>query len=58
MFKVIVAGSRDFDQYILLKAKMVHYLSRYKPHEVEIVSGGARGADSLGERFAKEKVVT
>lgn len=55
MFKVIVAGSRDFNDYILLRRKMIHYLSRKKPHEVEIVSGGARGADALGERFAKEK---
>lgn len=55
MFRVIVAGSRDFNDYELLKRKMIHYLSRYKPHEVEIVSGGARGADALGERFAKEK---
>ena len=55
MFRVIVAGSRNFNDYELLKRKMIHYLSRYKPHEVEIVSGGARGADALGERFAKEK---
>lgn len=55
MFKVIVAGSRDFNDYELLKRKMIHFLSRYKPHEVEIVSGGAKGADALGERFAKEK---
>jgi hypothetical protein len=51
--KVIIAGSRDFKNYELLKRKMIHALSNYKPEEVEIVSGGAYGADQLGERFAK-----
>lgn len=55
MFKVIVAGSRDFNDYDLLSTKLIHFLSRYKPEDIEIVSGGARGADSLGERFADEK---
>lgn len=55
MFKVIVAGSRGFNDYKLLERKLSHYLSRFKSHEIEIVSGGARGADLLGERFAKEK---
>ena len=49
--RVIVAGSRDFDDYELLKRKCMG-LTRLK--DVEIVSGGARGADSLGERFARE----
>lgn len=52
--RVVVAGSRGFNHYELLKRKMIHYLSRYKPEEVEIVSGGANGADKLGERFARE----
>jgi len=52
--KVIIAGSRDFDSYRLLKFKLLHLLSKYDLTEVEIVSGGARGADSLGERFARE----
>lgn len=55
MFKVVVAGGRDFNDYELLKRKLTHFLSRFKPEEIEIVSGGAKGADLLGERFAKEK---
>ncbi|PGO60765.1 hypothetical protein CN981_08485 [Priestia megaterium] len=51
--KVIIAGSRSFKNYDLLKNRMIHALSNYKPEEVEIVSGGAYGADQLGERFAK-----
>jgi len=55
MYKVIVAGSRDFNDYGLLERELINFLRGRKPSEVEIVSGGARGADRLGERFAKEK---
>ena len=53
MFKVIVAGSRDFNDYKLLKEKLDVVLSNKV--EIEIVSGGARGADKLGEVYAKER---
>lgn len=55
MFKVIIAGSRNFNDYKLLESEMIKFLRLVKPHEVEIVSGTARGADQLGERFASEK---
>jgi len=54
MLKVIVAGGRDFNDYELLKEKLLKVLINYDFKDVEIVSGSARGADSLGERFAKE----
>lgn len=57
MLKVIVAGGREFDtfeDYEKLKAVLGYYLSSRDPSEIEIVSGVARGADSLGERYAKE----
>ena len=50
--KVIVAGSRNFNDYNLLKNKLDVILSNQK--EVIIVSGTARGADKLGERYAEE----
>ena len=53
--KVIIAGSRDFTDYTFLK-KMVDKL--YKNETIEIVSGGATGADALGERYAREKGYT
>ncbi|WP_230593901.1 DUF2493 domain-containing protein [Lysinibacillus sphaericus] len=53
IFKVIIAGGRDFNNYELLKEK-VDFLLQNKG-EIEIVSGAARGADKLGERYAKEK---
>jgi YspA, cpYpsA-related SLOG family len=56
LLKVIVAGGREFNDYSLLEQKLIRFLHpKYKPSDVEIVSGGARGADKLGERFAKEK---
>ena len=52
--RIIVAGGRDFNNYALVEEKLDHYLKFLNPHKVIIVSGGARGADSLGERYAKE----
>ncbi len=54
--KLIVAGGRDFQDYSLLKARLDHLLSNAiaRGDQIEIVSGRARGADSLGERYAKE----
>lgn len=54
MLKVIVAGGRKFDDYEKVKERLKFYLLRYDPSEIEIVSGGATGADALGERYAKE----
>ena len=51
--KVIIAGSRNFDDYELLCQKADKILS--KQSEVEIVSGAAKGADKLGERYAEER---
>lgn len=47
--KVTVIGSRNFEDYDRLKRILDLY-----PIKV-IVSGGARGADSLGEKYADEK---
>lgn len=54
MFKLIIAGTRTFDDYELLRRHTDYLLSNIKD-EIEIVSGHARGADSLGERYAKER---
>ena len=49
--KYIVAGGRDFNNYGL----MTLILSRHiNPEEDTIISGGARGADELGARYASE----
>lgn len=53
MNKIIVAGSRNFQDYTLLKQKLDHILKNLDG--IEIVSGNARGVDRLGERYAQEK---
>ena len=51
--KVIIAGGRDFDDYKRL-CSYCDYLLQNKD-DVEIVSGTAKGADKLGEKYAKER---
>lgn len=53
LMKVIVAGSRDFDDYESLKTYCDYILGNLT--DIEIVSGTARGADKLGERYAEER---
>lgn len=50
--KVIIAGGRNFDDYELLRVVCNAVLATAK--DIEIVSGGASGADALGERYAAE----
>jgi len=52
--RVIVAGGRHFQDYGLLTVKLNSILSATPKAEIEIVSGGAPGADSLGAKYAKE----
>lgn len=54
MFKVIVAGGRDFNNYKGLAASLDHLLKNVID-DIEIVCGMARGADRLGEQYAKER---
>lgn len=49
--KVIIAGGRDFNDFDMLCQKADKILSRQD--EIEIVSGRARGADQLGEKYAR-----
>ncbi len=49
---VVVAGGRDFSDYGVVKSALDHLFLRAS--QVVIVSGHARGADLLGERYARE----
>lgn len=51
--RVIVAGTRSFDDYELMSSKLDRLLATLT--DVEVVSGKAPGADTLGERYAKER---
>ncbi len=53
MLRLIIAGGRDFDNYALLTEVMDKYLSDVTD-DIVIVCGKARGADTLGEQYAKE----
>ena len=52
MYKVIVAGGRDFNDYAMVEEKLNYLLSQKS--DIEIVCGMARGADLLGFRYAKK----
>lgn len=52
-FAVIIAGSRNFTDYDLLERKCDIIFSRKKP--TIILCGEAKGADSLGKRYAFER---
>ena len=51
-FRLVVAGSRGFDSYERLSAELDKYLAGKS--NVTIISGTARGADRLGEKYAQE----
>ena len=51
-FRVVVAGSREFNDYNLLSSELDKFLAGKK--NVTIVSGTARGADRMGEQYAAE----
>lgn len=53
--RLIIAGGRTFTDYEFLKKEVLQFiLDEIKTKNIEIVSGKARGTDSLGERFADE----
>lgn len=55
--KIIIAGGRDFADYDFLKRKLSQFIKNHPNRRFTIVSGAARGADSLGEQYAREKVI-
>ena len=58
IYKVIIAGSRSFvdnkDNYRLLCQVCDKMLAQKHP-DIEIVSGGAPGADEMGEIYARQR---
>ena len=53
--RVLIAGSRSFNDYRKAKKIIDFYIVNIrKGNEIIIVSGGASGADLLGERYATE----
>ena len=54
MVRIIVAGGRRFNDYDYLRYMMDELIDGIYD-TVEIISGHAKGADSLGERYANER---
>jgi hypothetical protein len=60
MYKIIIAGSRNFADYSLLRKHCNIYIAEVQftkfvgSDAIGIVTGAARGADRLGERYALE----
>ena len=51
---LLIAGSRDYDNYEEFSDILESTIERIPHDDIEIVSGGARGADRLAERYAEE----
>ncbi len=55
--KLAIIGSRDFNNYDFLHDKMDFIAGTYKWNIELVISGGAKGADSLGEQWAKKHAI-
>lgn len=54
MSNIVIAGSRSFNNYTLLSKVVKQVINKENITNPIIISGGARGADELGERFAHD----
>ena len=54
MKRIVIAGSRDFEDYLILKVTLDRILTEDED-DIELVSGHAKGADLLAERYAAER---
>lgn len=53
--KIVIAGCRDYTNYAQAKEYIDFCISKIKEqYELVFISGGCRGADMIGERYAKE----
>jgi hypothetical protein len=54
VMKLIIAGSRTLTDYSWMETKLNNVLAN-TTEDVTIISGGAKGADQLGERYAETR---
>ena len=53
--KIVIAGCRDYDNYGEAEPRLAAVLAELAPDgDVTVISGGCRGADKIGERYARE----
>ena len=53
MMRIVIAGSRRFEDYALLEPTLDRILNE-QTDAIELISGHAKGADLLAEKYAKE----
>lgn len=51
---IAIIGSRNFTDYELMSSTILSYFIENELNKITIVSGGAKGADTLAEKFAME----
>ena len=59
--RVIIAGGRDFDDYEYMSTKLNELLkdqNMFNNKAIKVISGMAKGADTLGIRYADEHKLT
>lgn len=54
MTKIAIIGSRSFNEYNKVKEVLNIAIKKLKDKDIMIVSGGAKGADTLGEQYADD----
>lgn len=52
--KLAIVGSREFTDYKRFCIDVENVLKEWNATDVEIISGGVDGADSLAERYSRE----
>lgn len=53
--KIVIAGCRDYENYEEAKQYIEFCIKNIREkYELVFISGGCRGADNLGEKFARE----
>ena len=52
--KIAIVGGRDFNDYEFLEKELAKFIEENNISLNSIVSGGAKGADTLAEKFATE----
>ena len=55
MLRIIIAGGRKFiDSENLIEIEMTQLCMEHDLDDIQIISGGAKGADNEGEKFARK----
>lgn len=55
---ILVCGTRTFNNYNFLRVALGSYLVNKDLSTIHIITGGARGADSLGTEFANRNGIS